>query len=155
MASTTYWDTQNHRPLSESAAQTLMLSFAHELLRAASASDKRVSSADLSRVLQRRSGIEVRVPAGGETEGAWLVNLLNRVDQRAAQAGEGPALSSVVAWGRPASPPPPRPAGRGSGAARSVPAAPARHRSTEPLQGSVCPRCFMQMSLTGVCDNCA
>lgn len=24
----------------------------------------------------------------------------------------------------------------------------------EPLQGNVCPNCFMQMSLTGVCDNC-
>lgn len=24
----------------------------------------------------------------------------------------------------------------------------------EPLQGNICPRCFMQMSLTGVCDNC-
>ncbi|MGO4957714.1 hypothetical protein ACTQ49_10685 [Luteococcus sp. Sow4_B9] len=24
----------------------------------------------------------------------------------------------------------------------------------EPLQGNTCPSCFMQMSLTGVCDNC-
>ncbi|WP_420174940.1 hypothetical protein [Luteococcus sp. OSA5] len=33
-------------------------------------------------------------------------------------------------------------------------AAPKRAAKAEPLQGNVCPRCFMQMSLTGVCDNC-
>ncbi|MEL4505979.1 hypothetical protein AAEX63_13835 [Luteococcus sp. H138] len=29
-----------------------------------------------------------------------------------------------------------------------------RAAKKEPLQGNTCPRCFMQMSLTGVCDNC-
>ncbi|MEL4356907.1 MULTISPECIES: hypothetical protein [unclassified Luteococcus] len=29
-----------------------------------------------------------------------------------------------------------------------------RAAKKEPLQGNSCPRCFMQMSLTGVCDNC-
>lgn len=29
-----------------------------------------------------------------------------------------------------------------------------RTEKREPLQGNACPRCFMQMSLTGVCDNC-
>lgn len=29
-----------------------------------------------------------------------------------------------------------------------------RSPKREPLQGNTCPTCFMQMSLTGVCDNC-
>lgn len=41
-----------------------------------------------------------------------------------------------------------------SGRAAAVKAAPAKKAKPEPLQGNVCPNCFMQMSLTGVCDNC-
>lgn len=29
-----------------------------------------------------------------------------------------------------------------------------RSPKREPLQGNTCPSCFMQMSLTGICDNC-
>ncbi|GAA1392950.1 hypothetical protein [Luteococcus peritonei] len=35
-----------------------------------------------------------------------------------------------------------------------VPVTKASRSKPEPLQGNICPRCFMQMSLTGVCDNC-
>ncbi len=38
--------------------------------------------------------------------------------------------------------------------AKAVKAAPARPAKPEPQQGQICPSCFMQMSLTGVCDNC-
>lgn len=44
-----------------------------------------------------------------------------------------------------------RPTVVGKVAAKPRSAAAARR---EPLQGNICPRCFMQMSLTGVCDNC-
>lgn len=46
------------------------------------------------------------------------------------------------------------------GATKATKAAEAKAQATrrtakkEPLQGNACPRCFMQMSLTGVCDNC-
>lgn len=43
--------------------------------------------------------------------------------------------------------------GRAGKVAAAKPAS-SRAVKKEPLQGNVCPTCFMQMSLTGVCDNC-
>lgn len=42
---------------------------------------------------------------------------------------------------------------KAAGVKKAAPA-PKRPAKPEPLQGNICPRCFMQMSLTGVCDNC-
>lgn len=43
---------------------------------------------------------------------------------------------------------------RAAGVKRAAPTTAKRPVNPEPLRGSICPNCFMQMSLTGVCDNC-
>lgn len=146
MPTATYWDTQNQRSLSDSAAQTIMAPFAHELLRRARSASLTITLDDLSRLLQRRSGIEVREAGSG-----WLPSLLHRVDERCAQVGEEP-LSPVVSVPSAPSRPERKPAGRAR-TSRTA-AAPRATAKPTPLEGSICPRCFMQMSLTGVCDNC-
>jgi hypothetical protein len=105
----------------------------------------RITATDLAAEVQERSGLSTSHPAT-----TWIPDLLLLVDHLRAREGAS-SLSGLVG-----APPPPRRASRPSGGGRaatprvSTPRQPAK--SDRPV--ATCPRCFMALPATGVCDNC-
>ena len=106
---------------------------------------RKITATDLATEVQSRSGVSTSHPPT-----SWVPDLLVVVDHLRTLDGE-PSLSGLVG-----TPPPPPRATRSSGGGRtasprvSAPRAPAK--SDRPI--STCPRCFMALPATGICDNC-
>jgi hypothetical protein len=138
-----FWHEPDELPTSKAIALQTWAPVAVELLLAQDG--RRITASDLAAEVQSRSGISTSHPAA-----TWVADLMVVVDHLRELDGE-PSLSGLVG----APPPPPR-ASRASGGGRaasprvSTPRAPAK--SDRPV--ATCPRCFMALPATGLCDNC-
>jgi hypothetical protein len=120
-------------PVTLEAAHAIWTAVAREVLEAAPAGS--VTQTELARLVQQRSGVYTRTPAP-----EWLPALL-------ADLGEAGLTARLRADAPPAAARKPRSTPR----ARAEP----RPRKREEAPPAICPTCFMQLPVSGRCDNCA
>ena len=138
-----FWHEPDALPTSKAIALQTWAPVAQELLLARDG--HRMLASDLAAEVQDRSLVSTSHPVA-----TWMPDLLLLVDVLRSRDGE-PPLSGLVG----APPPPPRAARSTAGPRTSTPrtSAPRRPAKTDrPV--STCPRCFMALPATGICDNC-
>ena len=138
-----FWHEPDALPTSKAIALQTWAPVAIEVL--LERDGRKITATDLATEVQSRSGVSTSHPAT-----SWMADLLVVVDHLRTLDGE-PSLGGMVG-----TPPPPPRASRASGGGRtasprvSTPRAPAK--SDRPI--AMCPRCFMALPATGICDNC-
>lgn len=161
------WQTSDHRPVSAAEAQLEWTLRATEILvEVAGRHGRSIEYADLGPEIQRRTGIMTDLPTPD-----WLDDVLAEVAQRCAEAGK-PVLTMVVD-----DPDTPVSAAARASVYEAYGAKPLRSRATSriksptrrPTTGAtrskrtitatqrrrpVCPTCFVELPVTGVCDDC-
>ena len=118
-------------PVTVEAARAIWTAVAREVLEDAST---RVGRDELARLVQQRSGVYTRSPAG-----EWLPTVLATLDV------------DLTARIRPDAPPA---AVRARTAAPRRPRAEPAPRRREAPPPAICPTCFMQLPASGRCDTC-
>jgi hypothetical protein len=163
------WQATDHRPVTAQEARREWALVAHDILEeVARRYGRSVAYADLAGEVQRRSGIATNLELS-----SWLDDIISEVDVRCnesgeprlialidrpgvARTGEVPAarLACYEAYGAKI---PTRKASRGAGRTRSAtPAAPPTRKRAKVQERvrPICPRCFVELPATGICDNC-
>jgi hypothetical protein len=122
-------------PVTMEAARAIWTAVAREVLEEGS-SAARVTTSELARQVQQRSGVYTRAPAS-----EWVPSML---------AGLGdPELAAKVRADAP-----PTAVRARARAPRQTRAEPATRKRQE-VAPAICPTCFMQLPATGRCDTCA
>ena len=140
-----FWHEPDALPTSKTIALQTWAPVATEIL--LERAGRRMLAADLAAEVQERSRVSTSHPVA-----TWLPDVLVLVDHLRSRAGEAPLSSLVGAPPPPARSPVRRASGKAGPSSSRPPAARRVARSDRPT--ATCPRCFMALPATGVCDNC-
>lgn len=127
-------------PVTDEAAQAIWVVVAREVLEDVQRRGSTIYRSDLAKHVQVRSGVHTRAPLD-----EWLARVLNTI------AADDPVQAGVCR---------PDPVAAPAGVRRSsAPRAP-RPRAEPAVKRreavvSICPTCFMQLPVSGRCENCA
>ncbi len=140
-----FWHEPDALPTSKAIALQVWTPIAVQVL--VERDGRRIVAADLATQVQELSQVSTSHPVA-----TWMPDLLVLVDHLRAREGEVP-LSPLVG-----APPPPA---RAPAARRAPSSRPATPRASTPRRlaktdrpTATCPRCFMALPATGICDNC-
>jgi hypothetical protein len=127
-------------PVTDEAAQAIWVVVAREVLEEKQRRATTIYRSDLAKQVQTRSGVHTRAPLDD-----WLARVLHTIaEDDPVQAGvcRPDPVAAPAGVRRSSTPHAPRP--------RAEPAAKKRETTV-----SICPTCFMQLPVSGRCENCA
>jgi hypothetical protein len=139
-----FWHEPDALPTSKAIALQVWTPIAVQVL--AGRDGRRIVAADLAAQVQELSQVSTSHPVA-----TWMPDLLVLVDHLRAREGDQP-LSPLVG----APPPPARaPARRSPSSRPATPRTPTPRRVAKTDRPTAtCPRCFMALPATGICDTC-